>query len=1125
MHKKCIFLVSFLIFFITNVFSQNNNFRTYSIEDGLSQSKIYCLMQDSRGYLWAGTDGGGLSVFDGLKFTTYNKKKGIIGNVVRALFQDKDENIWIGTDEGITIYDGYNFINLNEKQGLPKGTVLKIFQDKENTIWLATDNGLVKILSKQNKFFVDRIYTTKDGLVTNFIFDIYQQKNGDLWLALYGGINVISFTKDTFSIKLFNKQNLLPSSIITSIQGDENDNLWIGTYDTGFFKLNPNKVSEITNIFLPNHTVWDILRDKNNDLWLCTDKSGVYKYSNGKLINYSTKQGFPNNQVLSVIEDNEQNLWFGTMGSGLVKHMGEHFSHYLKGEDFLNNEVTSISKDADGFVFSTYGEGIVKINDLSNTNNIIQITKDNGLLDNNINDVFVSEENVLWVSTQSGLNVVSGEQIINVTEENGLPDNRINCTFIDSKGIVWIGTGAGLSIYNKGEFLNVTKENEYELPDDDIQTIIEDKNESVWIGTLGGLLKFSKGEMTSFDEHEGLLDKSIHSLLTDKQGNIWIGTFGGGLYFYDALTNDSIKIKHILNSERLLSNNIYSLIFENDSSLIVGSDKGFDKISFGGKYSIKNIKSYTIQNGFVGVENKLNAIYKDNNGDIYFGTIKGLTKYSSSKEKINSALPLINLEGIDLFYELTYWGKSKDSINRWFSVPLSLELDHNKNKLTFRFNATSLTNPEKVEYTFILEGLDEKWSPAKRNTEAIYSGLPDGDYIFKVKARNENGVWSKPIEYSFIINPPFWKTTWFISLAIIFIILNLGLFIKWREQKLKQEKAILEEKVEERTIEIAEKNQILEQANEEILTQRDEIEAQRDTVLEQKDRIEEIHTELKSSIHYAERIQKAVLPTNEFLKNNLPNHFVLFKPHSVVSGDFYWAIKKDNKIIITAADCTGHGVHGAFMSMLGISFLNEIASKPEITESSEILNELRLNVINALKQKGVSGEQKDGMDMALCVIDLETNIIQFSGANNPLYIITNSELQILNDESIPFVKRYDSSELNIQNSKILYEIKPNKMPIAIYEKMDDFINHEIHLQKGDVIYMFSDGYADQFGGPKGKKFKYKPFKRLLLENADKPMEKQKEILETSFEEWKAYPSPDGEKFGQIDDVVVLGIRM
>ncbi len=290
---------------------------------------------------------------------------------------------------------------------------------------------------------------------------------------------------------------------------------------------------------------------------------------------------------------------------------------------------------------------------------------------------------------------------------------------------------------------------------------------------------------------------------------------------------------------------------------------------------------------------------------------------------------------------------------------------------------------------------------------------------------------------------------------------------------------------------INEKNLILEQANDEITAQRDEIETQRDEVQNQKEVIEEIHTELSQSIDYAKRIQTSILPDGKILDKYFDDHFVLFKPKDKVSGDFYWAANVEGHTIVTAADCTGHGVPGAFMSMLGISFLREIVQKEYMTNSGIILRKLRKEIIKALKQKGEFGEQKDGMDMALISINHETNILQFSGANNPLYILRSGELT---------------------------EYKGDKMPIAIYDKMDMYRTHEIQLEKGDRLYMFSDGYADQFGGPRGKKFKYKPFKQMLIENVGKPMTEQKEILAQTFEDWKG-------NLEQIDDVVVVGIKI
>jgi len=325
------------------------------------------------------------------------------------------------------------------------------------------------------------------------------------------------------------------------------------------------------------------------------------------------------------------------------------------------------------------------------------------------------------------------------------------------------------------------------------------------------------------------------------------------------------------------------------------------------------------------------------------------------------------------------------------------------------------------------------------------------------------------------------------------LIVGLGLMIVlaifiFRSYKHKKRANVL---LAEQKHEIEEKNEELNQQNEEILTQRDEIEQQRDIVIKQKDRIEEIHGEITSSIRYAERIQSAILATEKYLLESVTEHFILFKPRDVVSGDFYFVTKLNKYLIVAAADCTGHGVPGAFMSMMGTAFLSEIVNKKHITQTHQVLNELRSKIITALNQKSVGSESKDGMDISLCAINLETNICQFAGANNPLYVVKGDKIT---------------------------QIKGDKMPIAIYDRMYEFTTHEIQLEKGDTLYMFSDGYADQFGGPNDKKFMYKPFKQLLLDNVASPMFQQKEILNETFETWKGNND-------QIDDVLVIGIKI
>jgi len=248
---------------------------------------------------------------------------------------------------------------------------------------------------------------------------------------------------------------------------------------------------------------------------------------------------------------------------------------------------------------------------------------------------------------------------------------------------------------------------------------------------------------------------------------------------------------------------------------------------------------------------------------------------------------------------------------------------------------------------------------------------------------------------------------------------------------------------------------------------------------------------ITSSIEYAQTIQQALLPDRKYMEQVLPEHFILYRPKDIVSGDFYWVKKIDNTVMLAAVDCTGHGVPGAFMSMLGIAFLNEVVRENGVLRADAILNELRNHVIEALQQKGEPGESKDGMDVALCVIDRKERVLHFAGANNPLYYIRGGEV---------------------------YEIKGDKMPVAIHVRMDPFSNHTVELLPGDTFYIFSDGYADQFGGPHGKKFKYKALRELLLTIHKKPMSEQKTLLDDTFEKWKG-------EMEQIDDVVLIGFRV
>lgn len=329
---------------------------------------------------------------------------------------------------------------------------------------------------------------------------------------------------------------------------------------------------------------------------------------------------------------------------------------------------------------------------------------------------------------------------------------------------------------------------------------------------------------------------------------------------------------------------------------------------------------------------------------------------------------------------------------------------------------------------------------------------------------------------------------------------------KAREEIIRmREKAnvILEQTVKDRTLEISEKNKELLLQKEEVVNQRDEIETQRDAIAAQRNEIEaqrdlvvKQKDELIDSINYAKRIQAAMLPPEQYFHEILNDVFILFKPRDIVSGDFFWIKQVNQYTILAAADCTGHGVPGAFMSLLGISYLNEIVQRREITQANQVLNELRRQIRNSLRQHGQAEESKDGIDMALCVIDEKNNALQYSGANNPLYLIRDNN-------GIPE----------------LTEFKADQMPLGYYPgRFKPFTNKDINLEYGDVLYLFSDGFIDQKGGNDNKKFMSKRFKDLLIKIHKEPMQEQKKILDKTITDWMG-DNP------QVDDILVIGLRV
>ena len=471
------------------------------------------------------------------------------------------------------------------------------------------------------------------------------------------------------------------------------------------------------------------------------------------------------------------------------------------------------------------------------------------------------------------------------------------------------------------------------------------------------------------------------------------------------------------------------------------------------------ITNYDISDGLQNNEFLVHSFLKLSTGEILFGGINGFNIFPVEGPSINPYTPPVVITDFAV------------SDSEWLSdtVPSSkkmINLDYFQNEFSFEFAALGYADVLKNTYAYKLEGYDKDWKSHGTRRFVQYTNIAPGSYVFKVKAANNDGIWSQKITLINIdIQPAFWQTLWFKISSIIAFAFFLLLIYQFRVRQIIKKNKWLENVVKERT--------------RDIIAQKKEIE-QKNLI------IEDAYTNIQDSIKYAKRIQQAILPPNNLVKEYLKNSFILYKPKDIVAGDFYWLEKREGKILFAAADCTGHGVPGAMVSVVCNNALNRSVREDGLQVPGEILDKTREIVIQEFEK---SDEYvSDGMDIALCSID--GNKLQYAGAYNPLWIIRQGKIM---------------------------ETKAHKQPIGTYENLQAFKTHDFILEKDDVIYIFSDGFIDQFGGEKGKKMKAKVFRKLLLEIQDLSMTEQKTVLIDFFNDWKG-------ELDQIDDVCVIGVK-
>ncbi|AFM02627.1 serine phosphatase RsbU, regulator of sigma subunit [Bernardetia litoralis DSM 6794] len=1120
-----ILLISYCFWLPSNLFGQQYLFRNFGLEHGLPQSEVptsQAGIVDSRGQIWVGTNGGGVGLLEQEKYRVFGVKDGLNSNLISSIVEDSKGNIWIlSQNKNISKYDGKTFTSFPELNGtMSLGGQLSI--DRWQNVWVlafgagaGVNNVLYWKPQNEKKF---REYKQADlgslprpanlAITHTSNFETYLSHKGKLYLFNGKKFKEIVYPKTQLIDSLSNNKNLF----LAHQDNDKNQWIWIADPITknGNLIFFDTKTRRYNKIEFPKNKIpsgaapnvnWSVFVASDSRLYVVAHTINivfVFDKNQNFLTTYSTKNGFTGIMAQSgtIFEDKYGIIWVGTRGKGIVQLPQEKFVNYTSKEGLQGEVIFSIGEDKKNRIW--LGSSIGGITMYENNTLKTVVPALSGF--NRISDFWYKNDTVYAATGTGILEIVkdSSTKIFTtklVNQKFGFPQTEVftkSITEID--GIVWTGTqGLGITGYDIKQDSVLYNFGQNKLGNTTVSDIKKDSKGNYWFATFAGLVKWDgkgteKSNFKRFTNNDGLGDNLLFQLYIDRRDIIWIIAYSGGLNRFDGKNFQIYQT-----AQGLSSDIIYSILpvknqFE---QFWIGTQKGLNKTYFRNDGKLMRVEKYGKEEGFFGDESSGKALFEDSKGNIWAGHLNGVTKCDFSKNK-KITPPKTFINEVNLSLTQTSWSdslymESFDSLSKWNNLPQNLELKADQNTVNFDFYAADFSNPKVVQHQWWLEGLNKDWLVPTKKTEAMYSNLSAKKYIFHVRSRiGEDGEWGEESTFEFQIHP-YWHQTWTARIVGLFLVLGIifGL-IKWRTRSLVASKKRLANLVEERTLEVVKRNN-------EILDKNQELEAQQVQLADAYSNIQEKNKNITASITYAKRIQDAMLPSDERINSVLENCFVFFKPRDIVSGDFYWISEVENKIIIAAVDCTGHGVPGAFVSVIGNNLLSEIIESQRILSPAKILDTLNENVRRHLNQDQTNN--RDGMDMSICVIDKTTKVLTFAGAKNPLLHIHDDKIEI---------------------------IKGDRFPIGGFDKhgQKPFTEHTIIPKKDSVFYMYSDGFQDQFGGLEKRKYMSRRFHKLLKHISSLPIKQQQNELDQEFEDWK-----DSGNEHQIDDVLVIGFRI
>jgi signal transduction histidine kinase/ligand-binding sensor domain-containing protein len=768
--------------------------QSWQTAQGLPQDSVLAIAQTPDGYLWLGTEEG-LARFDGVHFTVFNKHTpGLLNNTINCLLVDREGDLWIGTDGGgLSRFRHGKFTAYTSRDGLPNDSVMALYEDKTGTLWIGTDGGgLARFANGRFK-----IFTKADGLPDNTVCSLSGDGHGTIWIGTHSGIGKISH-----GVLQRPHIGVLKSAYVRAVYAEGRGVLWAGT-SNGLWRIAAGSTREFTTADgLTSNTIFDLYEDSEGTLWIGTGAGGLDRYARGRFTSFAASDGLKGKDVWSILEDREGTLWIGTTNGGLNCLKAASFEMLTQKDGLASNVTLGIFQDREGAFWIGSDQGLTR---WQNGRPTVYTTKD-GLPDNLAFTITQDHSGALWVGTRRGVARFQDGKFKAFNGE-GAPKDFVMCSYTDSRGRVWFGTRAGLTLYDGTGFKTYTTQDG--LSNNYVLAIDGDRRGNLWIGTGGGgLNRFQDGHFTAYTMRNGLASNVVWAIDAEPNGTVWLGTNGGGLSrFRDG------KFTNYTSGNGLPDDGVFSVIDDGGGHLWMSSNKGVFEVSKRQLETFAADKITAITPKIFGTEDGMKtpecnggfqpAAWRGSGGKIYFATNKGVAVVNPKHLVEYRNFPRVLLQRVLV--------NNKD-------VPFDrpLVLPPGRALFEFRFTAPTFLFPDKLQFSYKLEGFDKDWIAAGGRRIAYYTNIPYGRYRFLVRS-GMGGKWSsQDASLPIVVQPHFWETDLFYILsALSGILLCAGLYrMRMRQVRIRERK--LRRLVNDRTAALQESERQLRRSRDEL---------------------------------------------------------------------------------------------------------------------------------------------------------------------------------------------------------------------------------------------------------------------------------------------------------------------